>query len=157
MSRSVEARQSVDPLASQPRPTVYTPGKVYTLHSPQELDQMVADRQNQLLVLMCKASHCKPCKRFGPTYSRMAELLPDSVLLEITGDETPETKKWMVGMGIKVTPTFRVYRGGEMVGTTTGAKLPKILPLILEQLKDGERGKFLTEEEIEGVSDSDDE
>ena len=85
VSRSVEARQSVDPLASQPRPTVYTPGKVYTLHSPQELDQMVADRQSQLLVLMCKASHCKPCKRFAPTYSRMAELLPDSVLLDITG------------------------------------------------------------------------
>ncbi len=87
--RSIEARQSVDPLASLPRPTAYTPGKVYTLHSPQELDQMVADRQGQLLVLMCKASHCKPCKRFAPTYSRMAELLPDSVLLEITGPAAP--------------------------------------------------------------------
>ena len=59
-------------------------------------------------------------------------------------------------MRVQVTPTFRVYRGGEVVGTTTGAKLPKVLPLILEQLKDGEAGKFLTIEEIEG-EDSDDE
>lgn len=113
---------------------------------------------DKLVVLMCKASHCKPCKRFAPTYQRMAELMPDTVLLEIMGDETQDTKKWMIGLGIKVTPTFRMYRGGEMVSSLTGAKVAKVLPAITEQLKDGERGKLLQPVDVEPPdSDSDEE
>lgn len=31
-----------------------------------------------------------------PKYQRMAEILTDSLLLELTGDHSPETKKLMV-------------------------------------------------------------
>lgn len=82
-------RPSIDPLASLPRPTTFTPGNVFTVSSADELQTMLDRFGDKLVVLMCKASHCKPCKRFAPTYQRIAQQMPDTVLLEIMGDETP--------------------------------------------------------------------
>ncbi|KAG2445683.1 hypothetical protein HXX76_000291 [Chlamydomonas incerta] len=108
---------------------------------------------------MCKSSHCKPCKAFMPKYQRMAEILSDSLLLELTGDHSAETKKLMVSWGVKSTPTFRMYRNGEMVATTTGARESKVLPVLIEALKDGEKGKNIKAEDLEAPTedDSDDE
>lgn len=47
-------------------------------------------------VLMAKASHCRPCKKFASTYHAFAAQFSDCQLLEIVGDESKETRKMMV-------------------------------------------------------------
>lgn len=131
------------------------PGTVYSLTNPAEVDAALNDHKDKLVVIMCKASHCKPCKTFMTTYNRMAAQLQDSVLLDITGDSSPDTKKLMVDWGVKSTPTFRFYRNGSYVGFVTGAKPAKVIPAITEHLKDTERGKRLTPEDLEDPSDDD--
>ncbi|KXZ47389.1 hypothetical protein GPECTOR_35g827 [Gonium pectorale] len=135
---------------------VTTPSRYGQVYTPAEVEAVLTEHKDRLVVVMCKASHCKPCKTFMPKYSRMAELLSDSVLLSLTGDHSAETKKLMVEWGIKSTPTFRVYRGGEVVGTVTGAKEAKVLPVLTGLLKDGEAGKNLQPEDLEEPATDDD-
>lgn len=58
--------------------------------------------------------------------------------------------------GVKSTPTFRLYRGGECVATITGAKEAKLLPVVTGCLRDGERGKHLQPEDLEEPDTDDD-
>ncbi|GLC44075.1 hypothetical protein PLESTB_000932000 [Pleodorina starrii] len=145
----VEPRPSIDPLANKQRAATASPGSVYTVYSPEEVNGLLAEHKDRLVVVMCKASHCKPCKTFMTVYRRMAELLPDSLLLDIIGDTSADTKKLMVEWGVKSTPTFRMYRGGECVGVVTGAKEAKVLPVLTGCLRDSERGKSLQPEDLE--------
>ncbi|EFJ51077.1 thioredoxin [Volvox carteri f. nagariensis] len=151
----VEPRPSIDPLANKPRAVKAAPGSVYTVYTPEEVDALLNEHKDRLVVIMCKASHCKPCKTFMSTYQRMAELLPDSLLLDVTGDSSAETKKLMVQWGVKSTPTFRMYRGGECVAVVTGAKEAKVLPALTDCLRDGERGKQLQPEDLEDAGSDD--
>jgi thiol-disulfide isomerase/thioredoxin len=128
---------SVDPLANQK----WAPGKTATIHSTEELAGYQTDGKNKLVVLMCKSSHCKPCKAFMSTYHELAERFEDSVLLDIIGDESPATKKLMVDWKVKVTPTFRIYRGPELLETVTGTGEGRLLKSLLPLLKDGEKGR----------------
>ncbi|KAG2453762.1 hypothetical protein HYH02_001973 [Chlamydomonas schloesseri] len=149
-------RQSVDPLANKPRAAGPTAGSVYPIYTPEEVEAILNANKEKLVIVMCKASHCKPCKAFMPKYQRMAEILTDSLLLELTGDQSPETKKLMVSWGIKSTPTFRMYRNGEVVASATGARENKVLPVLIEALKDGEKGKNIKAEDLEAPTEDDD-
>lgn len=75
------------------------------------------------------------------TYHSFAERFADSVLLEVVGDESPELRKLMKTWEVKVTPTFRLLRDGQLVETVTGTGNSKLLKAILANLKDGERGQ----------------
>jgi hypothetical protein len=56
---------------------------------------------------------------FGRKYERMAAAYaPDVVFLEITGDESKETRGMMMAMAVRVTPTFFLWDRGE--GRSTG-------------------------------------
>ncbi len=74
-------------------------------------------------------------------YHQYAERFADSVLLQIVGDENPELRKLMKEWAVKVTPTFRLYRSGELVDTTTGTGSSKLENAILSKLVEGERGQ----------------
>ncbi|PNH01712.1 hypothetical protein TSOC_012393 [Tetrabaena socialis] len=171
-----DARPSIDPMANKPRPAAASPGTVYSVTiTPAEVEATIQANKERFVVVMCKSSHCKPCKRFMPKYSRMAELLSDSVLLDVVGDLNVDTKKMMMdwvrrgiggeagfrvvqiggGCGVKSTPTFRMYRGGELVGTSTGAKEAKILPVLLPLLLEGEAGKGMQAEDLEEDTSTD--
>ncbi|PNH10892.1 Thioredoxin H2-1 [Tetrabaena socialis] len=150
-----DARPSIDPMANKPRPAAASPGTVYSAITPAEVEATIQANKERLVVVMCKSSHCKPCKRFMPKYSRMAELLSDSVLLDVVGDRNVDTKKMMMDWGVKSTPTFRMYRGGELVGTSTGAKEAKILPVLLPLLLEGEAGKGMQAEDLEEDTSTD--
>ncbi|GIL47502.1 hypothetical protein Vafri_4310 [Volvox africanus] len=152
----VEPRPSIDPLANKPRAVTAAPGNVYTVYTPEEVEALLNEHKDRLVIIMCKASHCKPCKTFMVKYQRMAQLLPDSLLLDITGDASADTKKLMVQWSVKSTPTFRMYRGGECVATVTGAKEAKVLPVLTGCLRDGERGKCLQPEDLEDPTTDDD-
>ena len=90
------------------------------IHGPEELDAILSAYPERLVVLQCKASSCRPCKMFARKYGRLAAATPDAVFLVITGDESAETRAMMMAMKVRVTPTFFVYRGGEIVKTATG-------------------------------------
>ncbi|KAG2485874.1 hypothetical protein HYH03_015457 [Edaphochlamys debaryana] len=96
-------RQSVDPMAAKPRAAKAEPGGVWSIQTPEDVDKVLGENKDRLVLIMCKASHCKPCKTFMPKYYRMAELLEDSVLCELTGDMSQELKKMMISWGVSVT------------------------------------------------------
>jgi thiol-disulfide isomerase/thioredoxin len=95
--------------------------RVLAINSPSELDECLRDHSGQLVVLMCKARSCRPCKMFSKKYERLASTFPGVVFLEVFGDDTTELREMMMKMQIKSTPTFRMYRGGIQVASTTGA------------------------------------
>lgn len=77
-------------------PSIYRPGQPFTIHSVDELKAFQA-QQGKLCVLECKSSHCRPCKKFAATYLELAERFKDCIFLEVVGDESPATRKMMVG------------------------------------------------------------
>lgn len=113
---------------------------VTTVHSPEEFQAQLDDHAGQLVILMCKAKGCRPCKAFGRKYARFAQQYSDAVFLEVFGDETPDTRKMMIEMQIKATPTFRFYRKGELVSTHSGISEDKLQAGIINQLQSGEAG-----------------
>jgi hypothetical protein len=60
-----------------------------------------------------------------------AQRFPDCILAEIYGDETPATRKMMMTMEVKVTPTFRMYRGADCVNVVAGTNEKKLMRGIL--------------------------
>ena len=102
------------------------------VHSPEELLDQLHKHKDKLVVLMCKAISCRPCKvsanaassslesleqqlpynrrlfssqMFGRKYERIAaeHLAEGTVFLEILGDETSETRVSARGMHARVT------------------------------------------------------
>jgi thioredoxin-like negative regulator of GroEL len=67
-------------------------------------------------------------------YIDITERFPSLVLLQILGDENAETRKLMVSMKVKVTPTFAVYRGGSQVDTVTGVSEVKLLRALVDRM-----------------------
>jgi hypothetical protein len=82
------ARPSAAQYAAAAAPSVngtpYVPGQVYTVHSPEELEAFNASYPG-LVVLMCKASHCRPCKFFAKKYQRISEMFPGTAFMVSTG------------------------------------------------------------------------
>ena len=71
---------------------------------------------------------------FARKYARLAESFPEVVMMEIYGDETPDTRRFMVEMKIKSTPTFVFTRGGADLGVATGVNDRKILRAVVDRL-----------------------
>lgn len=68
------------------------------------------------------------------TTTHQALRFPDCILAEIYGDETPDTRKMMMQMDVRVTPTFRMYRGADCVNVTTGTNDKKLMRGILSTM-----------------------
>eukprot|EP00878_Enallax_costatus_P001057 GHUV01001192.1.p2 GENE.GHUV01001192.1~~GHUV01001192.1.p2 ORF type:complete len:220 (+),score=40.27 GHUV01001192.1:113-772(+) len=127
-------RGSLDPLASSWQSSEWTPGRLLTVTSPEQFDDLVAAYPDKLIVLMCKSHSCRPCKMFTRKYMAIAERFSECILCELYGDETPETRKMMIRLQVKVTPTFRMYRQRECVNVVTGTNDKKLMRGILSQL-----------------------
>ncbi|GAX73882.1 hypothetical protein CEUSTIGMA_g1332.t1 [Chlamydomonas eustigma] len=145
---STRAGSSIDPLAAR---TKYESGHVLTISSPDKLQSLIEEYDGKLVVLMCKSSHCKPCKAFMLKYHGLATRFPDYVFLDVIGDESPVTRKMMVDYKIKATPTFLLFRDGSLQETVSGTGSNKLLRSLLAQLKEGERGRDWIEEEEEEI------
>ena len=57
---------------------------------------------------------------------------------------------------VKATPTFLIYRKGELIETVTGTGAGKLARALLAHLKDGERGREWAEATHTSITDSDD-
>lgn len=73
-------------------------------------------------------------------YNQLAQRFPDSMLLDIIGDESIDTRRLMMDSEVKVTPTFRLYRGSECVATLLGTNEKKLRMAIAEHLTPMEAG-----------------
>lgn len=56
------------------------------MHGPAELDEFVTRCSDQVVILMCKARACRPCKAFTRKYIHLAERFTSSVFLDVTGE-----------------------------------------------------------------------
>uniref|UniRef100_A0A383VHJ7 Thioredoxin domain-containing protein n=1 Tax=Tetradesmus obliquus TaxID=3088 RepID=A0A383VHJ7_TETOB len=153
-----EKRGSLDPMfqkqAGDGTPT-WESGKLLLVSSPEQFDEIVETHRERLVVLMCKSHSCRPCKMFTRKYMSIAQRFPEVVCCELYGDETPETRKMMIRLQVKVTPTFRMYRQHESVNVVTGTNDKKLMRGILAQLFPAELVNH--EAEIQDTLESDEE
>ncbi|KAL6761969.1 hypothetical protein V8C86DRAFT_1806347 [Haematococcus lacustris] len=152
------SRQSVDPLSVSDG--IYRPGKTYMVADKAELDTFLAQTpdnpyKDKLVILMAKSSHCRPCKKFQSVYNMLARRFADCLVLEVMGDASPDNRKMMMDMAVKVTPTFFLYRGGQRVHSLTGTSRGALARAILERLQPGETGREWQEPVVTADSDDD--
>ncbi|MEW5299712.1 MAG: hypothetical protein WDW38_004233 [Sanguina aurantia] len=77
---------------------------------------------------------------FTRKYNQLAQRFPDSMLLDIIGDESPDTRRLMMDSEVKVTPTFKLYRGSDCVLTLAGTNEKKLRSAIAQHLMPLEAG-----------------
>lgn len=65
------------------------------------------------------AEWCGPCKMIGPVLEEMAGERDDITIAKMNIDENPETP---TKFGVRSIPTLLIFKGGETIATTMGAK-----------------------------------
>lgn len=113
---------------------------VKEVHGPEDWEALLKDSDGKLVIVMCKAKTCRPCKMFSRKYARFAEQFGDTVFAEIVGDESKETRQMMIQWQVKATPTFRYLRNGELVATTSGINEDKFRGAVVAALQPHESG-----------------
>ncbi|KAL4431481.1 hypothetical protein ABPG75_006737 [Micractinium tetrahymenae] len=113
---------------------------VTTVHSPEEFQAILDANKDKMVMLMCKATHCRPCKLFAKKYAMAALLYSDGVFAQIMGDESKANRSMMIENKVKVTPTFIIYRGGEKVHSHGGINETNLHRYISKYLQPGEAG-----------------
>ncbi|KAL4419546.1 hypothetical protein ABPG77_006877 [Micractinium sp. CCAP 211/92] len=113
---------------------------VATVHSPDEFQAILDANKDKMVVLMCKATHCRPCKLFAKKYAMAAMQYSDAVFTQIMGDENKANRSMMIENKVKVTPTFIIYRGGQKVHSHGGINETNLHRYISKYLQPGEAG-----------------
>jgi thioredoxin 1 len=65
------------------------------------------------------AQWCGPCKMIGPVLEEMSDERDDIIIAKMDIDENPETP---TSFGVRSIPTILIFKDGEVVATTMGAK-----------------------------------
>jgi thioredoxin-related protein len=63
---------------------------------------------------------------FARKYATAARQYSDAVFLEIFGDESKATRQMMIDWKVKVTPTFVLFRDGQLVHNHGGINETKL-------------------------------
>ncbi|PSC74643.1 thioredoxin [Micractinium conductrix] len=125
---------------------------VTSVHSPEEFKDALAAAGERMVVLMCKAVHCRPCKLFAKTYAAAAAQYSDAHFYEILGDESKATRAMMIENKVRVTPTFLIFRNGERVHSHGGVNETNLHRYITKFLQPSEAG-YGSFVEPEGVAE----
>eukprot|EP00873_Tetraselmis_striata_P011449 jgi/Tetstr1/431713/TSEL_021238.t1 len=83
---------------------------------------------NKLVVVDFYTDWCGPCKIILPTLVEMNAADPDVEIVKFNCNQ--ENKVLGKELGIRVAPTFHLYKGGEKLAEMTGAKPDKLKELI---------------------------
>lgn len=94
--------------------------------SEEQFQSLVAESGDSLVVLMCKAKGCRPCKQFARKFSKLAEHFSDCTFAEVIGDRNDSTRGMMRSMKIRATPTFVFFRSGTKVHEHSGINAQKV-------------------------------
>ena len=65
------------------------------------------------------AQWCGPCKMIGPVLEEISNERDDITIVKMDIDENPEVP---TSFGVRSIPTILIFKGGEAVATTMGAK-----------------------------------
>uniref|UniRef100_A0A383W1D9 Thioredoxin domain-containing protein n=1 Tax=Tetradesmus obliquus TaxID=3088 RepID=A0A383W1D9_TETOB len=96
-------------------------------------DDYISAAGDVLVVVDFFTEWCGPCKLIYPQLVALSEALaPAAVIVKFNCNQA--NKELAKTLGIKVAPTFQLYRGGAKVGEMTGAKVERLKALIDEQL-----------------------
>ena len=94
-------------------------GSVIHVHSKKEFDALLkSTRSKQLIVVDFFATWCGPCQQIAPKFDAMAAALPQAKFVKVDVDECKEVSQQY---GVSSMPTFKMFRGGEVVDTMQGA------------------------------------
>ena len=93
-----------------------------------------------MVVLMCKASKCRPCKTFKPKYAGLAEIFSDCEFYSVIGDRNDSTRQLMRDYKVRATPTFLFFRNGKEVHSHSGVNAQNMLNALKECIKSDEAG-----------------
>eukprot|EP00889_Picochlorum_renovo_P006441 jgi/Picre1/33471/NNA_008795.t1 len=113
---------------------------VIDIAKEEEFDAVVAAHPGALVVLMCKAKGCRPCKQFKSKYDTLAKYFTDAVFCEVIGDRNESTRNMMRKMKIRATPTFVFYRNEEKVHEHSGINPQKMIDALEAHVMEGETG-----------------
>ncbi|EFJ40082.1 thioredoxin-like protein [Volvox carteri f. nagariensis] len=84
-----------------------------------------------LVVVDFYTDWCGPCKLIYPELVKLSQERTDVRFVKVNCNKT--NKELGIALGIKVAPTFQLYRSSTKVADMTGAKLDKLISLIDEQ------------------------
>mmetsp|Transcript_38381 Transcript_38381/g.71988 ORF Transcript_38381/g.71988 Transcript_38381/m.71988 type:complete len:156 (-) Transcript_38381:136-603(-) len=90
---------------------------------------------DKLVVLDCYTQWCGPCKLIYPQLVKMQDKYTDGLVFAKL-DCNKENKELATSLGVKVVPTFFLFKGKEQLGVITGAKPDVIETAIVEQLEE---------------------
>lgn len=83
---------------------------------------------DKTVVLDMYTQWCGPCKVIAPKFKELAEKYVDVVFLKLDCNE--ENRPLAKELKIRVVPTFKILKKGEVVTEVTGAKLEKLVEVI---------------------------
>ena len=94
-------------------------GSVIHVHSKKEFDALLkSTRSKQLIVVDFFATWCGPCQQIAPKFDAMAGAMPQAKFVKVDVDECKEISQQY---GVQSMPTFKMFRGGEVVDEMKGA------------------------------------
>ena len=132
-------------------------GVLVDIVSKEAFDEIVATQGSSLVVLMCKAMGCRPCKMFRKKYEKLAEHFTDAVFCEVVGDRNESTRGMMRSLKIRATPTFLFFRNGEVIHQHSGVNPQKMIDALKVAVQPGEAGYCEELHFVNGVLSEDEE
>lgn len=118
------------PAAAAPAPpAVAEGGKALREVKKEDYYEAIKEAGNKLVVVDCFTDWCGPCKMIMPTLQQWAVELEDKVEI-VKFNCNKHNKDLGIELGIKVAPTFLIYKNGEQVDKMTGAKTEQLRELI---------------------------
>ncbi len=97
------------------------------LKTREDFNKALKDAGERLMVVDFFASWCTPCVRIVPYLRELAEAYSNAVFYKVNVDENTETAEYY---GIKVMPTFILYKSGFKIERLQGADQDGLKALI---------------------------
>eukprot|EP00727_Mastigamoeba_balamuthi_P001547 m51a1_g1139 putative protein kinase domain containing protein (2304) ;mRNA; f:244672-254196 len=98
-------------------PRISGGGLLINLRSVSALQRLTSLEDNRLVVLFFYAEWRVQCKRMMPMFEGLVGKYPRCLFVRVRGDECAET---IEAAGVRVLPTFRLYRGSALVAEVVG-------------------------------------
>jgi len=77
-----------------------------------EFDEIINDKENNVVVVDFFAEWCGPCKMIAPFYEQLAKDHPKIKFIKVNVDDNEEVA---VEYGIQAMPTFIIIQGGKEI------------------------------------------
>lgn len=108
-------------------------GKTLREVTKDDFYEAIKSHGDRLTVVDCYTEWCGPCKMILPTLVQWSEELEGKVEI-VKFNCNKYNKELGVALGIKVAPTFLLYKNGQQVASMTGAKTEQLRELIEQHM-----------------------